>query len=250
MSTQPLTAIVTGASTGLGKAITKIFLDDGINVVMNSVNEGRLRATYEDLGAPANAITVAGDVADRDTGARLVAAAVEKFGGIDIVVNNAGIFSAKPFLDVEEADLDRFFAVNFKGTYFTTQAAIPELRRRGGGSVINIGTVLVDHAIGGFPASAGVASKAALHSLTIQLAAEFGKDNIRFNTVAPGVIRTPMHARNGIEDIDSLAGLHLLDRVGESDDIARAVHMLATSNFITGDILKVDGGHAAGHHIG
>ncbi len=95
-----------------------------------------------------------------------------------------------------------------------------------------------------------VASKGAIHALTGQLAAEFGKDNIRVNTIAPGIIRTPIHARNGIEDADSLAGLHLLDRIGEPEEIANAALLLATSDFINGAILNVDGGHVAGHHIG
>ena len=119
----------------------------------------------------------------------------------------------------------------------------------GGGSVINVGTVLVDHAIGGVPATAPISSKGAIHALTGQLAAEFGPRNIRFNTIAPGIIRSPMHARNGIEDTDSLGGLHLLARVGEPSEIANAALMLAESDFITGTVINVDGGHVAGHAI-
>ncbi len=126
---------------------------------------------------------------------------------------------------------------------------IPHLIAVGGGAIINVGTVLVDHAIAGVPATAAVASKGAIHALTTQLAAEFGKDNIRVNTIAPGIIRTPMHARNGIEDADSLAGLHLLDRIGEPGEIANAALVLADSDFITGTVIKVDGGHVAGHAL-
>ena len=250
MSVKIETAIVTGASTGLGLAIAQTFLDNGINVVMNSVNAANLQAAYKSLGAPENAVLVAGDVSDKAVGDQLVVAAVEKFGGLDVLVNNAGIFSPKPFFDTEEADLDRYFAVNFKGTYFASQAAVPEMIKRGGGAIINIGTTLLTHAIGGFPASAAIASKAAVHSLTEQLAAELANDNIRVTTVAPGVIDTPIHARNGIDDSSSLAGLHLLNRVGASNDIADAVLMLATNDFITGTTLRVDGGHSAGHHLG
>ena len=148
---------------------------------------------------------------------------------------------------MDEAYLDRFLSVNLKGTFFLTQAVIPHLMAVGGGAVINVGTVLVDHAIAGVPTTAPIASKGAIHALTGQLAAEFGKDNIRVNTIAPGIIRTSLHARNGIEDADSLAGLHLLDRIGEPDEIADAALLLARSDFITGTILKVDGGHVAGH---
>lgn len=244
------TAIVTGASTGLGFAIVKAFLDDRYNVVMNSVNKENLEDAYQRLEFPANATLVVGDVADKSVGRQLAAAAVEKFGGVDVVVNNAGIFSPKPFLETEEADLNRFFAVNLKGSYFVAQAAVPELKKRGGGAIINMGTTLIDHAIGGFPASAALASKAAVHSLSAQLAAEFGKDNIRVTTVAPGIIETPLHAKNGIDDPNGLAGLHLVDRIGAPDDVAQAVVMLAKNEFITGTTLLVDGGHAAGHHFG
>ncbi len=213
MSSQNETVLITGASTGIGFAVARAFLDRGSNLVLNSRDSGRLEAAYEALGRPDNAVLVAGDVSDKAVGQQMVDAALEKFGRVDVLVNNAGIFSPKPFLDVEEADLDRYYAINLKGTYFTSQAAIPAMQSRGGGAIINICTVLVDHALGGFPATAPVASKGAVHALTLQLAAEFGKDNIRVNTVAPGIVRTPIHARNGIENVDDLAGLSLLDRV-------------------------------------
>ena len=149
-----------------------------------------------------------------------------------------------------EADIDRFFAINFKGSYFVTQAAVPHMKQRGGGVIVNVGTTLVEHAIAGFPASAGVASKAALHSLTNQLAAELGPDNIRVSTIATGIIDTPLHAKQGIEDANALAGLHLLNRIGDPEDMADAIVMLARNHFITGTVLRVDGGHAAGHAYG
>lgn len=250
MSNTNKTAIVTGASTGLGLAITKTFLENGYNVVMNSVTSANLEAGYKSLGSPENVTLVVGDVSDKAVSKQLSAVAVEKFGGVDVLVNNAGIFSPKPFLDTDESELDRFFAVNFKGTYFASQAVVPELKKNGGGAIINIGTTLLTHAIGGFPATAALASKAAVHSLTEQLAAELGKDNIRVTTVAPGIIETPLHAKNGIEDATSLAGLHLLGRIGEAKDVADAVLMLANNDFITGTTLRVDGGHSAGHHLG
>lgn len=149
-----------------------------------------------------------------------------------------------------EAELDRFLQINLKGTFFTTQAAIPALLKNGGGSVINIGTVLVDHAIAGFPAAAPVASKGGIHALTKQLAAEFGSQNIRVNTISPGIIRSPLQAKIGVENADALAGLHLLQRIGEGEDIAEMAYFLTQSSFITGEILNVDGGHVAGHLFG
>ncbi|MEE8272069.1 MAG: SDR family oxidoreductase [Alphaproteobacteria bacterium] len=250
MSDQRPTAIVTGASSGLGLATARAFLARGFNVVINGSNPDRLAAAYDGLGSPDAALPVAGDVGDAADRARLVDAAVRRFGRIDVLVNNAGVFEPRPFLEVDEAFLDRFLTTNLKGTFFLSQAVIPHMRDGGGGAVINIGTVLVDHALGGLPATAAVASKGAIHALTVQLAAEFGRDNIRVNTIAPGVIRTPIHARNGVVDIDGLAGLSLVDRVGEPDDIAEVATQLATNAFISGTVINVDGGHVAGHHLG
>ncbi|WP_353719110.1 SDR family oxidoreductase [Dyadobacter sp. 676] len=248
MKTQ--TVIVTGASTGIGKAVAGLFLQQGYYVVVNSVNEENLTATYNELGHHDRLAMVPGDIGLKATGQLLVDTAVERFGGVDVLVNNAGVFEPKNFLDVDEAHLDRFLGVNLKGTYFTSQATIRQMLRQGGGAIINIGTVLVDHAIGGFPASAPVASKGGIHALTKQLAAEFGKNNIRVNCIAPGIIRSPLQAKNGISDADSLAGLHLVGRVGETGDVAQLALYLAESNFITGEVVNLDGGHVAGHHIG
>ena len=250
MTNQNETVLITGASTGIGRAVARAFLDRGYNLVLNSKDPQRLEAAYEALGRPDDAVLVAGDISDKTVGQQMVDAALEKFGRVDVLVNNAGVFSPKPFLDVEEADLDRYYAINLKGTYFTSQAAIPAMQSQGGGAIINVGTVLVNHALGGFPASAAVASKGAVHALTLQLAAEFGKNNIRVNTVAPGIVRTPIHARNGIEYVDDLAGLSLLDRVGEGEEAADAILHLATAKFTTGVVYPLDGGHSAGHHFG
>lgn len=243
------TVIVTGASTGIGKAISKSFLDKGWNIVMNSATKENLETTFKEFGSPKNAILVVGDVSKKSVGEEIVATAMKHFGAIDVLINNAGIFAPKAFLEVDEADLDKYFDVNLKGTFFTTQAAVKEMLLVNGGSVLNIGTVLVNHAIGGFPATAPVVSKGAIHALTVQLAAEFGKQNIRVNTIAPGIIRSPLQSKIGVTDSDSLAGLHLVNRIGESEDIADVVYAVATSNFISGEIINVDGGHVAGHHL-
>jgi NAD(P)-dependent dehydrogenase (short-subunit alcohol dehydrogenase family) len=248
MKTQ--TIIVTGASTGIGKAIAALFLENGYNVVINSVNARNLNATFEELGQPERLAMVAGDISNPATGQTLVNTAVGRFGSADILVNNAGIFDARSFLEVDEAYLDQFLNINLKGAYFTSQAAIKQMLKQGEGSIINIGTVLVDHAIGGFPATAPIASKGAIHALTRQLAAEFGKNNIRVNVIAPGIIRSPLQAKTGVSDADSLAGLHLLNRIGETQDVAELALYLAKSNFVTGEIINLDGGHVAGHHIG
>lgn len=239
------TIIVTGAASGIGKGIAKYFLDRGDNVVINSVTPSSLEKTYDEFGAGDNLAMFAGDVSKKETGQQLVKIALEKFGSVDVLVNNAGIFDSKPFLEVDEAYLDKFLTTNLKGTYFTTQSAIAQMLKQKDGVVINIGTPLVNHGLGGWPASAAVSSKGAIHALTIQLAAEFGKQNIRVNTVAPGVIRTPMHGDNA----DQSAGLHLVNRVGEVDDVAEMVYTVAKSTFITGSIINVDGGKGAGHNL-
>lgn len=244
------TIIVTGASTGIGKAIARLFLEKGDNVIMNSVNKDNLEQAYRELGTPANAYIVAGDVSKKITGKALVQAALDQFGRVDVLVNNAGVFAPKPFLDVAETDLDHFLGINLKGTFFTTQASIPEMIKTGGGAVINIGTVLVDHALTGFPATAPVVSKGGIHALTRQLAAEFGRHNIRVNTIAPGIIRSPLQGKIGVADADSMAGLHLLNRIGEPEHIAEVVYSVAGNSFITGEIINVDGGHVAGHAAG
>jgi NAD(P)-dependent dehydrogenase (short-subunit alcohol dehydrogenase family) len=214
-------------------------------VVINSSTAEKLEQVYNELGAGDNLAMVAGNVSDKNTGEKLVTTAVGKFGSADVLVNNAGIFETRPFLKVDEAYLDRFLDTNLKGTFFTTQAVIPQMLKQHDGVVINIGTPLVNHGLGGVPITAQMASKGAINALTIQLAAEFGKQNIRVNTVAPGTIRTPMHGDNA----DQTAGLHLLNRVGEVEDIAEMVYTVAKSNFITGAIINVDGGIAAGHNL-
>lgn len=239
------TIIVTGASSGIGKEVARHFLEKGDNVVINSTTAHKLQEVYNELGGGESLAMVVGNVRDKSTGEKLVSTAIEKFGSADVLVNNAGIFETKPFLEVDEAYLDRFLNTNLKGTYFTTQAILPQMLKQQDGVVINIGTPLVNHALGGVPITAQMASKGAIHALTLQLAAEFGKDNIRVNTIAPGTIRTPMHGSNA----DDGAGLHLLNRVGEVEDIAEMVYTVAKSNFISGAIINVDGGMSAGHNL-
>lgn len=243
MKTQ--TIIVTGASSGIGKEIARHFLRKGDNVIINSSTAEKLEEVYKELGAGDNLAMVAGDVKNKRTGELLLSTAIEKFGKVDVLVNNAGIYETKPFLEVDEAYLDRFLDTNLKGTFFTTQAILPQMLKQLSGVVINMGTPLVNHALGGAPSTAPIASKGAIHALTLQLAAEFGKKNIRVNTVAPGVIRTPMHG----DKADQNAGLHLLNRVGEVEDIAQMVYTIAKNNFMNGAIVNVDGGMSAGHNL-
>ncbi|TKC04764.1 SDR family oxidoreductase [Pedobacter polaris] len=239
------TIIVTGASSGIGKEIARHFLANGDNVVINSLTSEKLEEVYQELGGGENLALVAGNISDKKTGKQLLATAIAKFGSVDVLVNNAGIFETRAFLEVDEAYLNKFLDTNLKGTFFTTQAIIPQMIKQQDGVIINIGTPLVNHALGGANITAQMASKGAVHALTLQLAAEFGKNNIRVNTIAPGTIRTPMHG----DTVDESAGLHLLNRVGEVHDVAEMVFLVAKSNFISGATINVDGGMGAGHHL-
>lgn len=173
----------------------------------------------------------------------MVRVALERFGSVDVLVNNAGTFSLKPFLEVTEEDLDGFINGNLKGTYFTTQAVVRQMREQGGGAIVNIGTVLVGHAKSGVPASAPLVTKGGVHALTTSLAAELAADNIRVNLVAPGFVRTLIF---GDADVDAFGGTALLSRVGEVEEITDAVIHLASASFTTGIIMPVDGGYLAG----
>ncbi|MCI3935779.1 SDR family oxidoreductase [Chryseobacterium aahli] len=239
------TVIVTGASSGIGLEIARYFLNRGDNVVINSQTESKLQQVYNELGAGENLAMVAGSVADKTVGEKLAKTAIERFGSIDVLINNAGIYENKPFLEVTEDYLDKFLNTNLKGTFFTTQSVIPQMQKQKDGVIINIGTPLVYHAIAQSPSTAPISSKGAIHALTLQLAAEFGKDNIRVNVVAPGLIRTPMHD----ESIDNNAGIHLLNRIGEPEEVAQMVHAIAKNTFISGAIINVDGGMGAGHQL-
>ncbi|CAD0219207.1 SDR family NAD(P)-dependent oxidoreductase [Chryseobacterium sp. JV274] len=239
------TIIVTGASSGIGLETARYFLDRGDNVIINSQTASKLEEVYHELGAGENLAMVAGNVSEKTTGEALVKTALERFGSIDVLINNAGIYENKPFLEVTEDYLDRFLTTNLKGTFFTTQAVIPQMIKQKDGVVINVGTPLVYHAIAPSPSTAPISSKGAIHALTLQLAAEFGKENIRVNTVAPGLIRTPMHGAG----LDNNAGMHLINRIGEPEELAQMIHAIAKNKLISGAIINVDGGMGAGHHL-
>ncbi|MFC9915632.1 SDR family NAD(P)-dependent oxidoreductase [Streptomyces sp. NPDC127197] len=237
MSTQnQKVAVITGASQGIGAALVEGYRKLGHAVVATS----RTIAPVDD----ADIVTVQGDIADPATAERVVAAAVERFGRIDTVVNNAGIFIAKPFTDYTAEDYAAVTGINLSGVFHITQQAIPHLLAQGGGHIVNVTTSLVDSPDSRVPSVLASLTKGGLQSATKSLAIEYATRGIRVNAVSPGTIKTPMHPE---ETHDVLAALHPVGRMGEVSDIVDAVLFLETAPFVTGEILHVDGGMSAGH---
>jgi NAD(P)-dependent dehydrogenase (short-subunit alcohol dehydrogenase family) len=217
------TIIITDASSDVGKAIARLFLNNGDNVVLNSLTIDKLMQVSHELGGSENMAFVAGDVSDRITGIKLLATALAKFGSVDVLVNNAGLLETKPFFRVDEKYLERFLDVNLKGTFFTIQGIIPQMLKQRNGIVINIGMPFISVMREAARNTAALAPKGAVHALTLQLAAEFGIYNISFNTVTPGINIEVSGAT--MEKFSS--GMHLNDATGEVQDLATMVYTIA-----------------------
>ncbi|MFI1334963.1 SDR family NAD(P)-dependent oxidoreductase [Streptomyces sp. NPDC020845] len=229
-------AVITGASQGIGAALADAYRKLGYAVVATS----RTIAPSPD----ASVVTVPGDIADPATAERVIAAAIERFGRVDTLVNNAGVFVSKPFTEYTQDDYAAVTAVNLTGFFRITQLAIEQMLTQGGGHIVNITTSLVDNADARVPSVLASLTKGGLQSATKSLAIEYATRGIRTNAVSPGTIRTPMHPEETIAD---LAALHPVGRLGEVSDIVDAVIYLENAPFVTGEILHVDGGVSAGH---
>jgi NAD(P)-dependent dehydrogenase (short-subunit alcohol dehydrogenase family) len=230
-------AVITGASQGIGAALVQAYRKHGWAVVANS----RSMPASDDVGV----VTIAGDIADPAVARNVIDAAVRDFDRVDTLVNNAGIFMAKPFTDYTAEDYESLVGVNLTGFVTTTQLAIAQMLRQGdGGHVVQVTTSLVDHANSNVPSVLASLTKGGLQSATKSLAIEFAKQGVRVNAVSPGVIQTPMHDP---ESYDGLAGLHPVGRMGSISDIVDGVLYLESAPFVTGEILHIDGGQSAGH---
>jgi len=236
MNTERKVAVITGASQGIGAALVKAYRDRNYRVVATA----RSMTPSKDP----DVLVVAGDIAERKTAERLISEGVERFGRIDTLVNNAGIFIAKPFTQYSEADFAAMLAVNLGGFFYPTQLAIAEMEKRGGGHIVQISTSLVDHAVQGVPSVLASLTKGGLNGATKSLAIEYAKRGIRVNAVALGVIKTPMHP---VETHAQLDALHPIGHMGEISDVVDAILYLESAGFVTGEILHVDGGQSAGH---
>lgn len=236
MSNERKVAIITGASQGIGEALVKAYRDRDYRVVATS------RSIKQ--GSDPDILAVAGDIGDPATAERVVSEALARFGRVDTLVNNAGIFTAKPFTAYTEEDFQTKISTNLAGFFHITQRASAEMLKQGAGHIVSITTTLTDHALADVPSVLASLTKGGINSATKSLAIEFANKGVRVNAVSPGVIKTPMHAP---ETHAFLAGLHPVGRLGEIRDVVEAVLYLETAGFVTGEILHVDGGQSAGH---
>jgi NAD(P)-dependent dehydrogenase (short-subunit alcohol dehydrogenase family) len=228
-------ALITGASQGIGAGLVQGFRDRGYRVVANSRS---IKA-----GEAADLVTVPGDIADPAVAKRVVNTAIEKFGRIDTLVNNAGIFISKPFIEYTPEDFANVMSVNVAGFFHVSQQAAARMLSQRSGHIVNITTSLVDQPVAGVPAALASLTKGGLDAVTRGLAIEYADKGIRVNAVSPGIIKTPMHPK---ETHDFLANLHPMKRMGEVREIVDAVLYLDNAAFVTGEVLHVDGGQHAG----
>jgi NAD(P)-dependent dehydrogenase (short-subunit alcohol dehydrogenase family) len=229
-------AIVTGASQGIGAGISAAFVRAGYAVVATS-------RSIHPSGEP-DVITVPGDIAEAETAQRVVEQALDRFGRIDTLINNAGIFIGKPFTDYTPDDYAVMTAVNLAGFFHITQRTIGQMVTQGSGHVVNITTSLVDHARSASPSALAALTKGGLAAAARSLAIEYAARGVRVNAVALGVIKTPMHDP---ASYDAMAAIHPLGRPGEISDVVDGILYLEQATFVTGETLHIDGGQAAGH---
>lgn len=233
---QRKTVIVTGASQGIGAAIVNTFVARDYNVVASSRHVSR----STDIKASDRIVLVDGDIGNAETTKLVAETAIAKFGSIQALINNAGIFIAKPFVDYTDEDFRNLLSTNIHGFVRLSQLVVRQmLAQKSGGSIVSITTSLVDHPIAGFNASVAMITKGGIDAASRSLAMEYAKDDIRFNTVAPGIVDTPLHKDNPKEFLKTLSPM---GAISTAQEIADAVLFLTEAPHITGEVLHVDGG--------
>jgi NAD(P)-dependent dehydrogenase (short-subunit alcohol dehydrogenase family) len=256
MSFTNKSVIVTGGGSGIGLEVARRFVAEGANVVINGRDEEKLQQAANAIDASGEHVAIhAADIARPSTAAALVELAERRFGGVDILINNAGVFAPKPFLEATEEDYDRFLDIILKGKFFMAQAAAKAMQKRGGGAIVHTGSMWAIQAVGATPSAAYSAANAGVHQLVKNLAIELAGDKIRINAVAPAVVETPVYGTFMSEEqvretLPSFNAFHPLGRNGQPRDVAEAILFLASdkADWITGSVLSVDGGVTAGRH--
>ena len=249
-------AVVTGGGSGIGKEVAKRFVAEGGSVVIGGRDAAKLTQAAQEIDPGLTRVaTHAGDIADPATGQALADLAVERFGGVDVLFNNAGVFKPKAFLEATADEYDWFLDTILKGKFFAAQAAAKAMRARGGGAIVQTGSMWATQAIGATPSAAYSAANAGVHALVRNLAIELAPENIRINAVAPAVVETPVYGTFMTEEqvketLPSFDAFHPLGRNGQPADVAEALLFLASekASWITGAVLPVDGGVTAGRH--
>jgi NAD(P)-dependent dehydrogenase (short-subunit alcohol dehydrogenase family) len=236
MSTAQPVAIVTGASQGIGAALVTAYRKLGYRVVAVS-------RSIKESDDP-EVLAIAADLSQPGAGVAVVEQTLARFGRIDTLVNNAGIFVAKPFTEYTDEDYDAVAGINLRGFFDISRGAVAAMVEQGGGHVVSVSTSLVDHALAQVPAALAALTKGGLNAVTKSLAIEYAARNVRVNAVALGIVKTPMHDP---ETHEFLADLHPIGRMGEVDEVVDAIVFLENNRFVTGEILHVDGGQSAGH---
>ena len=231
------TGIVTGASGGIGSGLVEAFLKEGYNVVATSLN------TRQSLTASPNLVLVDGDIGEQETATKVVEAAIQHFGTIDVLVNNAGIYKTKSFTDFTTEDFNALVSVNLLGFLYITQLTVKQMLKQKAGNVVSITAALADQPVEGINASVSMITKGGLNTVTRSLAIEYAKEGIRFNAVAPGAVDTSLH-----KDVpkESLTERQPMKTITEVKDIVDAVLYLSRAGQVTGEIIHVDGGSHAG----
>jgi NAD(P)-dependent dehydrogenase (short-subunit alcohol dehydrogenase family) len=243
MNTAVKTVVITGASSGIGLALTEAYLKRGYNVVGNARTSERLQAAAEKLGKPANFLAVAGDIGKAGTAKKLFEQAVARFGKVDILINNAGIFIPKPIIQYTQEDLESQIDTNLKGFFYTTQAAAQHMSANKSGHIVSISAAIAMQPNINVPASIPVLLKGGINQATRALALELAQYNIKVNAVAPGIIDTPLHTPDTHE---FLKAMQPSGRIGNVQEVVDAVFYLTDAEFTTGAILPVDGGATSG----